>query len=106
MKSKAVEDNRFTHQEIAHYAYLLWEEAGCPHGRDVEFWVKAENILHAGIAASGVAQVSAVALAARATAVPRKKTSAPRKKTAKPFKTTKTEKAKPKKKATRGRKSV
>jgi len=109
MKSKTAEDNRVTHQEIARYAYLLWQEAGCPHGRDVEFWVKAERILHAGIAASGAATT---APPVRATAAPKKKTGASRKKTAtakvKPAKAakkkTKPEKAKganPKKKAVR-----
>ena len=35
-----------THEEIAHYAYLLWEADGKPEGRDVDYWVKAETILY------------------------------------------------------------
>ena len=31
-----------THEEIGRRAYLLWEEAGRPQGRDREFWVQAE----------------------------------------------------------------
>jgi hypothetical protein len=32
-----------THQnEVANRAYRLWESAGRPHGRDLEFWVQAE----------------------------------------------------------------
>jgi hypothetical protein len=32
-------------QEIRHIAYQLWEEAGRPFGRDLEFYYKAEAIL-------------------------------------------------------------
>jgi Protein of unknown function (DUF2934) len=28
---------------IREKAYLLWEKAGRPHGRDVEFWHKAKK---------------------------------------------------------------
>ena len=27
---------------IAARAYGLWEQEGCPHGRDLEFWLRAE----------------------------------------------------------------
>ena len=30
------------HNEVASRAYGLWERAGRPHGRDLEFWVRAE----------------------------------------------------------------
>ena len=33
--------------EIASRAYLLWEQAGRPDGRDLEFWVQAEAEIHA-----------------------------------------------------------
>lgn len=33
------------HQEIAKRAYALWEQEGCPHGRDLEHWDKAEREL-------------------------------------------------------------
>ena len=29
--------------EVASRAYHLWEQAGRPHGRDLEFWIKAET---------------------------------------------------------------
>ena len=32
-------------QEIQHAAYLLWEEAGRPPGRDLEFWLTAQERL-------------------------------------------------------------
>ncbi|HEY5909517.1 MAG TPA: DUF2934 domain-containing protein [Verrucomicrobiae bacterium] len=36
-----------THQnEVANRAYRLWESAGRPHGRDLEFWVQAEAETH------------------------------------------------------------
>jgi hypothetical protein len=28
---------------IANRAYRLWETAGCPAGRDLDFWLAAEN---------------------------------------------------------------
>lgn len=31
---------------IANRAYSLWENAGRPHGRDMEFWLQAEHQLH------------------------------------------------------------
>jgi hypothetical protein len=34
-----------TEQTIQHAAYLLWEEAGCPAGRDQEFWFAAQERL-------------------------------------------------------------
>jgi hypothetical protein len=30
---------------IAARAYILWEQAGRPNGRDVEYWLQAENQL-------------------------------------------------------------
>jgi len=36
-----------THQDIALRAYVLFEQAGCPGGRDVEFWLEAERQLTA-----------------------------------------------------------
>jgi hypothetical protein len=32
-------------QQIQHAAYYLWEEAGCPAGRDQEFWFAARERL-------------------------------------------------------------
>jgi hypothetical protein len=32
-------------QQIRELAYGKWEEAGCPEGRDEEFWVSAEREL-------------------------------------------------------------
>jgi hypothetical protein len=37
------------HWQIAVRAYTLWEQEGCPHGRDVEHWLQAE----ADVAAAG-----------------------------------------------------
>lgn len=33
------------HQEICETAYFLWEQAGCPDGKDTEFWAEAEKIV-------------------------------------------------------------
>ena len=33
------------HDGIACAAFQLWEKAGCPDGRDVEFWLRAETIM-------------------------------------------------------------
>jgi hypothetical protein len=34
-----------THDAIATRAYLIWEQAGRPSGREVEFWSQAEKQL-------------------------------------------------------------
>jgi hypothetical protein len=36
-----------TEEEIALYAYYLWEFEGRPHGRDVEYWLEAKAHLTA-----------------------------------------------------------
>jgi hypothetical protein len=36
-----------TEEQIRDYAHLLWEKAGRPGGRDVEFWHAAEVELNA-----------------------------------------------------------
>lgn len=30
--------------EIRVIAYRIWEEEGCPHGREMEHWIRAETI--------------------------------------------------------------
>ena len=37
MSTEIIGDN-----EVASRAYRLWEQAGKPHGRDLEFWIQAE----------------------------------------------------------------
>ena len=32
-------------ERIRARAYKLWEENGCPHGRDVELWEQAEDLV-------------------------------------------------------------
>jgi len=32
-------------QQIRERAHRMWEEAGCPEGRDNEFWERAERAL-------------------------------------------------------------
>ena len=32
-------------QEIRELAHRLWEQAGCPDGRDRDFWLEAERIV-------------------------------------------------------------
>jgi hypothetical protein len=34
-----------TTENIAACAYTLWDQSGRPHGRDMEFWLKAEQQL-------------------------------------------------------------
>ncbi|HEY2245930.1 MAG TPA: DUF2934 domain-containing protein [Bradyrhizobium sp.] len=36
-----------TEDQIRHYAHLLWEKAGKPHGRADDFWHAAEVELNA-----------------------------------------------------------
>lgn len=41
---QAKEANR--EQEIRQLAYKLWQDAGCPHGQDVTYWLAAESLWH------------------------------------------------------------
>jgi hypothetical protein len=34
-----------THEEVAHSAHQIWQDSGCPEGRDVEHWLEAESCL-------------------------------------------------------------
>lgn len=34
-----------TEEEIARAAYFLWEQEGCPHGRNEDFWYRAMELL-------------------------------------------------------------
>jgi len=36
-----------TSEQIAHAAYLMWEQEGRPHGRDMAHWLRAETQLKA-----------------------------------------------------------
>jgi hypothetical protein len=33
-------------QCVREAAYYLWQNAGCPHGRDQEFWLEAEREIY------------------------------------------------------------
>jgi hypothetical protein len=35
--------------EVASRAYRLWEQAGRPHGQDLEFWIQAEAEVRAAV---------------------------------------------------------
>ena len=34
-----------TPEQVAERAYQIWQESGCPHGRDWEHWLQAEREL-------------------------------------------------------------
>jgi hypothetical protein len=31
-------------EEVRQLAYRIWQEAGCPHGADLQHWLKAQEI--------------------------------------------------------------
>ncbi len=37
-----------THKDIARQARQLWQDRGCPDGKDMELWLEAERMLNAG----------------------------------------------------------
>lgn len=39
---------RYWHHQISDGAYELWEQAGHPTGRDLEFWLAAEREIKTG----------------------------------------------------------
>jgi hypothetical protein len=56
------------HDQIVQRARLLWEQAGQPEGRDLEFWFKAEAEIKAAAQAAPAAPAAAPE-AARSAAV-------------------------------------
>ena len=46
-KLRQLLDARRTKQEISVRAWELWEQNGCPAGRDLEFWLQAESEMKA-----------------------------------------------------------
>jgi IS5 family transposase len=42
-----------TSEQIARAAYLMWEQEGRPHGRDMAHWLKAETQLRASAGRDG-----------------------------------------------------
>jgi len=65
MQNKIEQSVRVEESEIGAVAYQLWEQAGHPAGRDLQFWLDAESHLRAvakAASARPVAPVSPVAL--------------------------------------------
>lgn len=78
MKTKVETSQESNHDEIRELAFLLWEQAGCPAGKDREFWIKAEEQI---VTANGLPSPSLKATTGKAKAAiksadkPRKKSS-------------------------------
>lgn len=83
---KLTTEKSVTHEEISHYAYLLWEADGKPEGKDIDYWVKAETILYSPTGG----QIDSVAKAKTAEQV----VESPKKKSARASATTTASKAK------------
>jgi hypothetical protein len=48
MEGRAVEGMKINrNEETSQLAYRIWQEEGCPHGRDVEHWLEAERLWQA-----------------------------------------------------------
>lgn len=45
--------NSPSHEEIATRAYSIWQQDGCPRGRDLDIWLNAERQLTGESARSG-----------------------------------------------------
>jgi hypothetical protein len=62
-RNNMMADTKFQESEtIARYACMLWENAGRPHGRDLEFWRQAEKLLRTAQQAEGRAVSAEYAL--------------------------------------------
>jgi hypothetical protein len=62
-------------------AYEIWEQEGCPHGLDLDHWLRAEAELSSAPAKPGASRVrekKKASLGAEKPATPRRRTSAPR----------------------------
>jgi hypothetical protein len=40
-----IPNRALAHDEIALAAYCIWEQEGCPQGRDVDIWLREEDLL-------------------------------------------------------------
>ena len=47
MKPTAQQETPVSYQDTQQLAYQLWQEANCPSGQDLDFWLKAEQQLSA-----------------------------------------------------------
>jgi len=45
MNNQQIQVPNIFHQQVQEVAYYKWQEAGCPNGRDLEFWSSAEKEL-------------------------------------------------------------
>jgi hypothetical protein len=45
VNANSLENNPEREARVREYAYQLWEAEGRPHGRDVEFWVRARELI-------------------------------------------------------------
>jgi hypothetical protein len=45
MQTAAEQKPTLSHDEIAKAAWDIWQQEGCPQGRDQEYWLKAEQQL-------------------------------------------------------------
>ena len=52
MKPTAQQETPVSYQDTQQLAYQLWQEANCPSGQDLDFWLKAEQQLSAQSQAS------------------------------------------------------
>jgi len=50
MEKTTTQTTPANHDAIARCAYFIWKKEGCPEGRDVEFWTRAEAELEATLA--------------------------------------------------------
>ena len=41
-ENRSVENCKSAHDDVARRAYQLWEAAGRPQGKDMEYWLQAE----------------------------------------------------------------
>ena len=48
MKTQTTSYQPASYEQISRTAYELWQQAGYPHGRDMEFWLAAEQRLQRG----------------------------------------------------------
>ena len=43
MQTAAGQRQALSHDDIAKAAWLIWKQEGCPQGRDLECWLRAEQ---------------------------------------------------------------
>lgn len=47
LMNRLLRETEFTRDDVSRLAFMNWEKDGCPRGRDLDYWLEAEQQLKA-----------------------------------------------------------